>query len=339
MKKSIFAICDMEAEYAANFTDFLNQKRNIPFDIQAFTCAESLLAFGREHYIELLLISGRTMCPEIRELGIGKIIILSEGNYAPELEVYPSVYKYQATSAVVREVMACYGEEKTIMPSVYPILKKKTKIIGVYSPVRRCLKTSFALTLGQLLARDQAVLYLNLEGLSGFESMMGKSFSHTLSDLLYYVKQKDSNLILRMNSMIETENELDYIPPVQAPSDIPGTVWEDWERLLSEIDLHSSYEVLLLDIGDGVSDLFPMLERCDSIYMPVLEDLVSEGKIRQFEGLLKAWDYTQILPRIKKLKLPIHMLDTTSTNYVRQLPFSDLGVYVKAMLLEEKELL
>ena len=35
LKKQIFAVCDLEAEYACNFMDYLNQKKNIPFEIQA----------------------------------------------------------------------------------------------------------------------------------------------------------------------------------------------------------------------------------------------------------------------------------------------------------------
>ena len=37
MKKSIFAVCDLEVDYAFNFMDYLNQKKNLPFEIQAFT--------------------------------------------------------------------------------------------------------------------------------------------------------------------------------------------------------------------------------------------------------------------------------------------------------------
>ena len=44
LKKNIFAVCDLEAEYACNFMDYLNQKKNIPFEIQAFTSVESLVA-------------------------------------------------------------------------------------------------------------------------------------------------------------------------------------------------------------------------------------------------------------------------------------------------------
>lgn len=335
MKKNIFAVCDLEVDYAFNFMDYLNQKKNLPFEIQAFTTAESLLAYGKENHIELLLISDKAMRKEIRELGIGKIIILSEGVHPPELDQYSSVYKYQSSSNVIREVMACYGEEKALNPVVFPVLKKTMEIIGVYSPLGRCLKTSFALALGQILAKDKAVLYLNLEEYSGFEELFGKKFPANLSDLFYYVRQGNENLIHRMNGMIQTVNNLDFVPPVRTPSDIRTVCWEDWERLLQEITLHSSYEVLVLDIGSGIDENFQLLDLCEKIYMPVLKDAVSVCKMTQFENLLRIWNKDKILEKTEKLHLPFHMDSISSESYVEQLVWSELGDYIRKLLRKE----
>lgn len=335
MKKNIFAVCDLEVDYACNFMDYLNQKKNIPFEIQAFTSTASLLSFGREKHIELLLISQKAMDPAVKELDVGKIIILSEGVHPPELDQYPSVYKYQSSADVIREVIACYGEEKAVSTAQFPVLKKTTEILGVYSPLGRCLKTSFALTLGQILARNKAVLYLNLEEYAGFEELMGRSFSHNLSDLLYYVRQENQNLMLRMRAMTQNIGNLDYLPPVQTPADIQGTSWEDWDRLLQEIILHSDYEIVILDIGTGVEEVFHLLEQCKTIFMPVLPDVMSRCKLAQFEKLLKVWDYAEVLSRIVEIHPPFHAGNVAAESYVEQLPWGELGDYVKEILREE----
>ena len=201
MKRNIFAVCDLEVDYALNFMDYMNRKKNIPFEIQAFTSVENLIAYGKQTHIELLLISGRAMCREVRDLDIGKIIILSEGVHPPELDQYPSVYKYQSSSDVLREVMACYGAEKKTVADQIAVLKKTTEIIGIFSPLGRCLKTSFALTLGQILAKERAVLYLNMEEYSGFEELFEKEYPYTLSDLLYFVKQGSTGITTRIFSI------------------------------------------------------------------------------------------------------------------------------------------
>ena len=74
MKKNIFAVCDLEVYYALNFMDYLNHKKNIPFEIQAFTNVESLIAYGKMNHIELLLISQKAMCRQVQELEIGKLL-------------------------------------------------------------------------------------------------------------------------------------------------------------------------------------------------------------------------------------------------------------------------
>jgi len=166
--------------------EYINQKRNIPFEIQAFTNSTHLCTFGEKHAIEILLISDKAMCAEVEALRIGKIMILSEGVHHPSLDQYPSVYKYQSSDAVIREVLTCYGESKS-EPAEVQVMKKDTQIIGIYSPLGRVLKTSFALTLGQILAKDKAVLYLNLEEYAGFEVLFNKSYEKNLSDLIYYI--------------------------------------------------------------------------------------------------------------------------------------------------------
>lgn len=334
MKRHIFAVCDLEEAYAYNFMEYLNQKKNIPFEIQAFTSAEHLLRFAKECPIEILLISDKAMCPKIQELEVSQIIILSEGVHHPDLDQYPSVYKYQSSDAVIREVMTCYGEEQK---NQVPLTswKRSMDIIGVYSPLGRVLKTSFALALGQIMARDKAVLYLNLEEYSGFEYWMETVYERNLSDLIYYIRQANTSIIHKLNGMVQNMNNLDYIPPVLSPLDIRNVKYEEWSQLLDAIYLQSSYEVVILDLGDGVDELYRMLDRCSRIYMPVQNDKISQGKIQQFENLLRLWDFVPVLEKIKKLKLPFHGGFGEGSAYIDQLVWSELGDYTRELIREE----
>ena len=178
--------------------DYLNQKKNIPFEIQAFTNVSSFVAYAKENPVELLLISAEAMCPEVGELDIGKIVILTEGSKPDELDRYADVYKYQASSDIVREVMACYGAEKAVLPAQMPVLKKTTELLGIYSPLGFCGQTSFALALAQILGREKSVLYLNMEEYSGFEELFEKEYPYTLSDLLYFVRQEQAGITVKI---------------------------------------------------------------------------------------------------------------------------------------------
>ena len=335
--KSILAVCDLEVEYAYNFMEYLNQKRNIPFDVQAFTGPEVLCAYAQNHSIEILLISGKAMCDAIKEINVGMLIILSEGIHNPDLDQYPSIYKYQSSDSVIREVMNCYGAEKIVHPQA-AVLKKNTKVIGIYSPVSRSQKTSLALTMGQILARNHAVLYLNMEIFSGFEQLLEQNYEHTLSDLLYYIRQENTNLLYKISGMIQSIQNLDFIPPALSPMDIQYTACDEWIKLFETIARESSYEILILDISDSINELFRILEYCSQIYMPVRTDLISTAKITQFESQLGIWGYTSLLEKIKKIHLPFHTINRTGHSYFEELVWSELGDFVRNLLRKEEGL-
>lgn len=332
--KNIFAVCDLEVEYACNFMEYLNQKRNIPFEVQAFTGPEVLCDYAREHPVEILLISGKAMCDAVKDLKVGMLIILSEGVHNPELDQYPSVYKYQSSDNVIREILDCYGSDKTLHPQT-SILKKETKIIGIYSPVGRSQKTSFALTLGQILSKNRASLYLNMENFSGFQQIFHSDYEHTLSDLLYFLRQDHTNLIYKLSSMVQSLQNLDFIPPVISPMDIQCTSSEEWIKLFDLIAKESNYEFLILDIGDGVQNLFQILECCNRLYLPTRSDLISAAKITQFEHLLDVWGHPSLCQSIKKIKLPYHTANRTGQTYFEELVWSELGDFVKELLRKE----
>ena len=333
-KKNIFAVCDLEVEYAYNFMEYLNQRRNLPFEVQAFTSAEILCEYAKSQPIEILLISDKAMCEEVRQLKVGKLIILTEGVHNPELDQYSSIYKYQSSDQVIREVMDCYGAEKAAHEGS-PVMKKSTSVVGVYSPVGRTQKTSFALTLGQILAKDRAVLYLNLESYSGFEQILGETYERNLSDLLYFVRQENANVIHRLSGMVLPIQNLDYVPPALSPMDIQCTSCGEWLALFEEIVRNSTYEVLILDLGDGVQELYQILDYCTRVYVPVRGDALSAAKLAQFENLLRMWDYEGVLEKMQKIKPPFHSTNRTGKGYIEDLVWSELGDYVRQLQRKE----
>lgn len=334
-KKNIFAVCDTEIEYAYNFMEYLMQKKNIPFEIQAFTSPEVLMDFARNNEIEILLISDKAMKEEIRNLPVRQIIILSEGVHNPGLDQYPTVYKYQSSDKVIREVMACYGVEHEVSMAQNGVIKKEMRVIGIYSPIGRTQKTSFALALGQILGRDHAALYLNLESYSGFEQLMETHFEQGLSDVLYYARQENTGIVYKIAGMVQTIQNLDFLPPALFPMDIQTTKYEEWIWLFRQLEQNSNYEVLILDLGDGVADLYQILDYCTEIYVPIRQDIISAAKLEQFESALQMWDSVSVLEKIRKIRIPFYAAGKSGKAWAEELAWSELGDYVRKLLRGE----
>lgn len=336
MKKSIFAVCDLEASYACNLTEYMNERKNTPFEVQAFTNLESLGEFTSKNHIELLLISTEAMCDAVKDMDIERIIILSDGEAVENLDENPCVYKYQSSDSLVAEVMNFYAKSKPGINSRF-WGGSKVRIIGVYSPLNRVGKTMFALTLGEILGEKEKVLYLNLEDYNGFETIFSTNYRSDLSDLIYFARQKEGNLIYKLNGMLQTFQNLDYIPPAFSPGDLRDVGCEEWLDFIGEITSCGEYDVLILDVGTQIEDVFRILQACRKIYMPVLEDDISRAKLLQFEKNVHALECSDIFEKIQRLHLPLWEETGNGEKLLERLAAGELGSYIRRMLTKEAE--
>lgn len=334
MKKLNFAICDLEAVYACRLMNYITEKQNIPFEILVFSGLDSLREFTKENSIELLLISTRMMCPEVKEMNINRIVILSEGEVQPEYGDYPTVYKYQASNNLVAEVMNYYASDMN--EHVPYFMKRNARVIGIYSPVKRCGKTCFALTLGQVLAKNHSVLYLNMEECAGFSALTGKDYSADISDVMYFIRQNKGNVIFKIQAIVQHLGELAYVPPAYSASDLQEVEPEEWLSLLDAVTSVGGYEIIILDLEGSVEEQVRLLSACTRIYTPVCDGVIAKAKIQQYEKLLKELECEEILKETRYLKLPYAEPASAGEYALEQLINSDMGNYVRTLLRSEE---
>ena len=326
--KHILAVYDVDPVYAARFAEVVNQKEKIPFEVVAFSSIERLRAFAAEHPVKLLLLGEHVPAEEKESIRAEKVILLSDNGGKPVSPSVPCVYKYQSSDAIVREVMTWYGESPGELPEVSG--RGLAKVLGVYSPVGRCLKTSFALTMGKLLAQEERVLYLNLEEFSGLSVLMKEEYKSDLSDLLYFYNGGSYNS-LRLSSVVHTMGELDYIPPVTYAEDKNGIRQEVFSGLVQRIAADGTYEELILDVGGFCGGSEELLGICDVVYVPVKDDVVSTAKLEEWKTYLNRSGRSAVWEKLRFLKLPEPGPLPARESYLEQLLWSDLGDFVREL--------
>lgn len=330
--KHIMAVYDVDPFYAARFAEVVNQKEKIPFEVVAFSSMERLKKFASETPIEILLISSSVSRTEADSIGAGKCISLTDGETAGSETEFPEIYKYQSSDNIVREVMECYCERAA--PISGRTGRGKGKIWGIYSPISRCLKTSFAITMGKLLSKEQRTLYINLEEFSGLSVLTNTEYRTDLSDLLYFYCGGNYNL-LRLNSVIHSMEELDYIPPVRYPEDLEEAGASKLAGLIRMIAEDGGYEMVLVDLGSCRRTAAEIMELCQVVYMPIKEDSVSLAKLEEFEQYLARSGKENLKEKIRRLKLPYHSSFGRKENYLDQLLWGELGDYTRKLLRGE----
>lgn len=333
MRQKVFAICDMEEAYARRLTEYLLEKVRLPYTLHLFTEVEELRKFIRQEKIEILLIAESAMKAlreEFVRQQVTQIFILQE-NDAAKREDMCCISKFQSPDKVVETLcesiadLSDWSFEET-MPDM------AVKLIGVYSPIKRCLQTSFALTLGQILAKEHRVLYINFENYSGFGYMLQREFSMDMMDLMYYFRCSRDKLPLRLPAIIQKINGLDYIPPVQSHTGIREASGGQWLELCEYIAGIGQYEYIILDLDDGMEGLFDLLRRCCKIYTITKDDGFAVAKISQYEQILKFNELEEIADKTVKCRFPTFKEIPVNLELMTH---GELAGYVKAIVKED----
>ena len=325
MGSDILALVDSDREYLEKFINYFHSKQGEIFECRAFTDVDRMETFAGENRIDVLMISGELMEERVLRTDAREILILGEEDIQYQEANVRNINRFQSTDGIIREIMRSRAEDETAVRKILSGAGVKTEFIAVFSPVKRTLKTTFAITLGQLLAEKRKTLYINLEECAGFNQIFQMKYEADISDLLFFMKGRKSNFAFKLQSMVMNTQGLDYIPPAMSASDIISVTEEDWLEFMNEI-AECGYDKVIIDIGDGIQGLGTILAGSGIIYMPIRQDSVSKAKTVQFEALMHMSGQEEMLNRIKKIVFPFFQ-DVTS--YAGDCRETELAHYIE----------
>ena len=290
------------------------------------------MSFGKEEPIEVLVVAESDYTYEVAGLPVGKTLLLNEsGTIAGEN--IRNINKYQKAENIYREIT---GEIAGMIPEEEKSLRSrdKAKIIGLYSPIRRCLQTSFALTLGQALSEKKKVLYISFEHYAGWNQLLNKSIKGDLAALLYFLQESEERFAVRLQSVTMQIGRLHYIPPVYAGQNLIYAKGPEWVELVEKIAEYGGYDYVILDLSESIQGIFELLKHCDRIYTITKEDPAAQGKIAQYEELLRDYRCEEILEKTSKKLLPVF---TGIPERLEQYTRGELADYIRKLISEELE--
>lgn len=329
MAREYFAVCGYDEVYVRKLYEFFLNRYGKDFEVVLFTDREALMKFVEEKEVSVLLTEEGFMTKDNNN--IFHKVTLTEDEKKSKQE--GNVFKYVACDKIYKEVMAVYAAgTKAREVNENP---EEKMVIGVYSPIKRCFQTTFALTTGQIMAKSKKVLYLNFECFSGFDSMMSATSKTDLMDLVYFSECENGNFAFRLEAMKEKIGELDYISPVKAYVKYSEVTKKQWELLVDNLLTKTEYEVIILDLSEQVNGLLDILKKCKRIYTITDDDKIASAKVAQYQNLLRESSYEEILEKTENIKLP--KFREIPHNF-EMLPHGEMADFVKKMLqYDQKE--
>lgn len=295
------AFCDGEREYLDLMAEYLRKNRELPWEICAFSGVEELQRAGLEQFV--FFVVAESMYGEVfEEVEPSRLILLSESGLK-KWESLTYVDKYQPAAEVLRSILLLYAE---VAEGDVPRLRKtyETKFIGFFTPVRRSLQTSFALTMSQILARDHPTLYLNFEPYAGLGPLLPDFQTADLSDLLYFLDAPQDRFRLRMQILTNHLGSLDYVSPMKMGTNLLTITVGEWLTLFRRIEELGEYEYVVLDLSEAMQGIFQLLHTCRKVITLTREDSAAAGKLLQYEQLLNKSGYADVQEKTKRVPVP-----------------------------------
>lgn len=325
--RNVMVLCDTEEEYARLMTEFLRRHKDLPWELHTYTSVEELLERERHCPVAMLVAAESAYTDEMQRLQPGRTVVLNESGVLHWKEL-PCVDKYQQAEEVLRYLLSVYMEIAEVQLPRLPT-DSHMVFIGNYSPVRRSMQTSFALTMSQLLAQEHRTLYLNFEHYAGIAELLPDTQTFDLADLLYFLNAEQDRFRLRMRTMLRHKGNLDYIPPMKSGQNLLTVTAAEWLGLLQKIQELGEYEYVILDLSESMQGLFDILRLCRHIFTLTREDRAARSKLLQYEQVLSLYEYEDLLDKTKRVSL----------SHIRRLP-EELEQYTKGDLADlVKELL
>lgn len=289
MNERNLVICDREIRYADSLGENISMREDLAVRVYVCSNLEKVSEFLKEKPIHLFVVDEGYTYDERSQIEANQVFVLCRGRVTDLGDEECQVGKYQCADEIIREIFEVYID-KTKENVMRSMRKDRARLLAVYSPIHRLGKTTFAIALGRECAKKKRVLYLNLEEYAGLTGEEGLN----LGDLFYYMKQGNGNLGIRLQAAVRKMEEMDYLMPIPVSQDLKEVSGNEWNMLLNEIAENSTYELVILDVGESLQGLFGILERCDRIYMPILDDEISQNKLKQYDENLKQLNLEKI---------------------------------------------
>lgn len=333
MNNGLIAICDEDSDYANSLAAYFRIKGSLALDIQVYTNYERFLEYANEHQVDIIIIQ-ENFFDSLTNFSHNNLFILRENQNREDIDDPHKIYKYNSAEEILRIIMANYDtSQPTSLLSFHRY--RKSKLIGIASPIGRCGKTSLGLSLGLKLSQNHSCLFICFDECSPLRiSLFKKELMHSsFADILYYFFQNMDISDNRIISCFQTFQGMDYIPP----SDQLGTYSElnsdDITNFIVNITELGRYDYIIVDWSSFSFD-YSTLKVCDCILVPTLDDnKYSIDKTTIYFDILNQ-QYKENRIEIKKLTLPYIDFSSTSSEYSFLLTSQAMGNFTTNLIQE-----
>jgi len=287
-------IADSDEAYADSLIGFVSARYPGRFSASFFSSEEFLKSFfnGGGKEVDILLMDKRiceSLAPDAKTAvsrAAKTVILLYGGECAGDDAGYPAVNKYQRGDRLVSDIMGIFAEKTGDGAAEAVLGRRKTRIVAVFSPAGGSGKTCVAVSSCIRCAQNgMSVFYLNFEDMQSTPLFFEGGSRYNLSNFLYFLKDKDENLALRIESMccIEPDYGIHFFSPPECSLEKDELSPEELNRMIKQFRRLGTYDVVFIDMSSSFNRCsMALLQGSDEIFIVLSPEEICRLKIKKF---------------------------------------------------------
>ena len=307
MGKAVLAVFDNSREYVDRFLGYVKKKKNLPFEVVAFTDDQILGEYLSRNKVRILLYSQEEMIDEeeaedtrcekyIDHPHVGEFLYL--GKRRNSRSRLRHINKYQSMETILEEllqIMDLSEEGKSANPVDIPT------VYGIYmiTPGIAALKTSLQIAAG--CAAATSLLYIELDRFSLLDQVLPIEKSCSISDLIYFYRINREQMKESLRKTKETRNGFDLLGAPLDLEDLDAITEEEWPDFLQALADCGEYDTVILDMHEAFRDLEMIFSFCSKIYVISDDSGFAKEKMKKMTETLRNKEREDLIRKMTKI--------------------------------------
>ncbi|WP_408069768.1 hypothetical protein [Butyrivibrio sp. JL13D10] len=296
---NILIICDNDKNYCKKLDSYIRANLSIPFEIYGITEVERLQSFKEKGKNILLLIS-QAIFESTNLLGFEHILVLrekersleeEEADYGNKEADIRYTDKYQKSERITDNILSmCLDIPGIVVKGKRTDKGKRMKVTGFYTPTRNSDQTKGAIAYTKNLSSKERTLYLNTDPLCIHKIIRNETYEENIIDLMYFAECSEEKFGIYLKRIVKHDDGMSFVPASNSICQSRMITAKEYGRLIEQIDATGDYDNLVIDISEGVCDLFEIINLCDDLFMLLEDDYDAHLRTELFLNELKRDD-------------------------------------------------
>lgn len=280
-------ILDEDEEYSFNLCNYLTHNYSEILLVNYCSNAYKIEEWIKKIDPDIVLICQKYY-NQVHEYFNKNLIILTAGTNSFGLENVFSIYKYRAANQIAGDIINTFTKAGNIITHTKD---KNTKTVAVYSASGNVGKTSIALGISTICSYSGlSVFYLNLEQFQSTGNFFYNNFEYSISDIIYYSKERDKNLISKISTMSckDTASNIHYFKEANNAFEVNELQPEDVMLIVESIKECGQYDLIIIDMDSQLNESsIKLFEIADEVLYIFTDEEICLHKTKLFIDNIK----------------------------------------------------